>query len=261
MHSTIMFGREFCYAVEAAFVTPVLLTVGLPKSLYSFVWLISPILGFLLQPVVGLVSDRCTSRWGKRRPFILILGLLMLLGMALYLNGDAVISVLVVDRGTWKTWAIIITMLGVVLFDFAADFIDGPIKAYLFDVFTHQDKQKGLHYHALLTGLGGALGYLTGAIDWGATILGKYLGSEFHVMFFFGALVFLLCLVVHLCSIPEVPLVDTSGETKVLVKNSQPDQYGAVESVKNKNECSEMQISPKEEKLTTKADSQVTALV
>ncbi|ETE61865.1 Membrane-associated transporter protein, partial [Ophiophagus hannah] len=285
MHSTIMFGREFCYAVEAAFVTPVLLTVGLPKSLYSFVWLISPILGFLLQPVVGSVSDRCTSRWGKRRPFILILGLLMLLGMALYLNGDAVISVLVVDRGTWKMWAIIITMLGVVLFDFAADFIDGPIKAYLFDVCTHQDKQKGLHYHALLTvsyemekntpvydlkrfqihhpeaknklGLGGALGYLTGAIDWGATILGKYLGSEFHVMFFFGALVFLLCLTVHLCSIPEAPLVDTSGETKVLVKNSQPDQYGAIERVKNNSECSEIQISPKEEKLTTKADSQV----
>ncbi|KAL8204007.1 UNVERIFIED_CONTAM: hypothetical protein K2H54_066041 [Gekko kuhli] len=42
-------------------------------------------------------------------------------------------------------------MLGVVLFDFAADFIDGPIKAYLFDVCSHQDKEKGLHYHALLT--------------------------------------------------------------------------------------------------------------
>lgn len=62
------------------------------------------------------------------------------------------LTVLVVDQGTWKMWAIIITMLGVVLFDFAADFIDGPIKAYLFDVCTHQDKQKGLHYHALLTG-------------------------------------------------------------------------------------------------------------
>ncbi|KAM3848783.1 membrane-associated transporter protein [Vipera latastei] len=257
MHSTIMFGREFCYAVEAAFVTPVLLTVGLPKSLYSFVWLISPILGFLLQPVVGSISDHCSSRWGKRRPFILILGLLMLLGMAFYLNGDAVISVLVVDQGTWKTWAIIITMLGVVLFDFAADFIDGPIKAYLFDVCTHQDKQKGLHYHALLTGLGGALGYLTGAIDWGATILGKYFGSEFHVMFFCGALVFLLCLMVHLCSIPEAPLVHTGAETKVLVKTSKPDQYGAIETVKNNSENSEIQISPQQQKLTTKADVQV----
>lgn len=61
-------------------------------------------------------------------------------------------AALVPDKGTKKTWAIVITMLGVVLFDFAADFIDGPIKAYLFDVCSHEDKEKGLHYHALLTG-------------------------------------------------------------------------------------------------------------
>nr|UPQ41339.1 SLC45A2 [Python regius] len=260
MHSMIMFGREFCYAVEAAFVTPVLLTVGLPKSLYSFVWLISPILGFLLQPVVGSASDHCTSRWGKRRPFILTLGILMLLGMALYLNGDAVISVLVADRGTWKMWAIIITMLGVVLFDFAADFIDGPIKAYLFDACTHQDKQKGLHYHALLTGLGGALGYLTGAIDWGTTILGKYLGSEFHVIFCVAAVVLLLCLAVHLCSLPERPLAHVSAESEALVKNSKPGQYGAIGSDKDEHyncEYNEIQISPQQQKLTIKSDIQV----
>lgn len=92
MHSMAMFGREFCYAVEAAYVTPVLLSVGLPKSLYSVVWLLSPILGFLLQPVVGSASDYCRARWGRRRPYILTLGVMMLLGMALYLNGDTVIS-------------------------------------------------------------------------------------------------------------------------------------------------------------------------
>lgn len=92
MHSMAMFGREFCYAVEAAYVTPVLLSVGLPKSLYSMVWLLSPILGFLLQPVVGSASDHCRARWGRRRPYILTLGVMMLLGMALYLNGDAVVS-------------------------------------------------------------------------------------------------------------------------------------------------------------------------
>ncbi|XP_053889213.1 membrane-associated transporter protein isoform X2 [Malaclemys terrapin pileata] len=181
MHSMAMLGREFCYAVEAAFVTPVLLSVGLPKSLYSLVWLISPILGFVLQPVVGSASDHCTSGWGKRRPYILALGILMLLGMALYLNGDMMVSALIPERGKQRTWAIVITMLGVVLFDFAADFIDGPIKAYLFDVCSHQDKEKGLHYHALLTGLGGALGYLTGAMDWGNSVLGRFLGSEFQV--------------------------------------------------------------------------------
>ncbi|XP_048358707.1 membrane-associated transporter protein isoform X2 [Sphaerodactylus townsendi] len=260
MHSMAMFGREFCYAVEAAFVTPVLLSVGLPKSLYSLVWLISPILGFVLQPVVGSASDRCTSSWGKRRPYILALGIMMLVGMALYLNGDTVVSALIADRGSQRTWAIVITMLGVVLFDFAADFIDGPIKAYLFDVCCHHDKEKGLHYHALLTGLGGALGYLTGAIDWGHTVLGKYLGSEFQVMFFYAALVFLICLTVHLCSIPEASLATVSVESKQLLNAAKPYQYGSVGTAKNgylKNGYKEIQTLPQQRRLSGKQDVQV----
>uniref|UniRef100_A0A8C5NXT1 Solute carrier family 45, member 2 n=1 Tax=Jaculus jaculus TaxID=51337 RepID=A0A8C5NXT1_JACJA len=240
MHSMAMFGREFCYAVEAAYVTPVLLSVGLPKSLYSMVWLLSPILGFLLQPVVGSISDHCRARWGRRRPYILALGIMMLLGMALYLNGDAVVSALVANPRRKLVWAISTTMTGVVLFDFAADFIDGPIKAYLFDVCSHKDKEKGLHYHALFTGFGGALGYLLGAIDWAHLELGRVLGTEFQVMFFFSALVLIVCFIIHLCSIPEAPL-------RYVPKDISPQQapqdpslssdgmylYGSIEKVKN----------------------------
>ncbi|KAM5191911.1 membrane-associated transporter protein [Mantella aurantiaca] len=237
MHGMAMFGREFCYAVEAAFVTPVLLSVGLPRSLYSFVWLISPILGFVLQPVVGSASDHCRSRWGRRRPYILSLGVLMVLGMTLYLNGDTVISAIFKDtRGAEKRiWAIVITMLGVVAFDFAADFIDGPIKAYLFDVCSHQDKERGLHYHALLTGLGGALGYLTGAIDWGATFLGRLMGSEFQVMYFFAASVFMVLLIVHLFSIPEIPLEEhrSDTETKPLLARDGLSAYGSIDKAQH----------------------------
>ncbi|KAM9331024.1 membrane-associated transporter protein [Gastrophryne carolinensis] len=238
MHSMAMFGREFCYAVEAAYVTPVLLSVGLPKSLYSFVWLISPILGFILQPVVGSASDHCHSRWGRRRPYILSLGILMVLGMTLYLNGDTAVSAIYNNQVTTekKTWAIVITMLGVVAFDFAADFIDGPIKAYLFDVCSHQDKERGLHYHALFTGLGGGLGYLTGAIDWGSTFLGRLMGSEFQVMFFFAASVFMALLIVHLCSIPEVPLDESKEpETKLLLVHNGLSAYGSIEKTQNGN--------------------------
>ncbi|NXD82216.1 S45A2 protein, partial [Halcyon senegalensis] len=254
MHSMAMFGREFCYAVEAAFVTPVLLSVGLPKNLYSLVWLISPILGFVLQPVVGSASDRCTCSWGRRRPYILVLGIIMLLGMTLYLNGDVIISAFIGERDKQQTWAIIITMLGVVLFDFAADFIDGPIKAYLFDVCSHQDKEKGLHYHALFTGLGGALGYLTGAMDWGQTVLGYSLASEFQVIFFFAASVFLVCLTIHLRSIPEVPLRYENEETKFLLEVTESYKYSSIEEeIKNgylKSSCAEIKAGAKPGKYT-----------
>ncbi|KAF5903709.1 membrane-associated transporter protein, partial [Clarias magur] len=208
MHAMVMFGREFCYAVEAAFVTPVLLSVGLPRSLYSLVWLISPVLGFILQPVIGSASDYCRSAWGRRRPYILTLGVMMLIGITLFLNGDAVVS---------------------------ADFIDGPVKAYLFDVCSYQDKERGLHYHALLTGLGGACGYLTGAMDWGHSALGALLGSEYQVIYFFSALTWGFFLTVHLFSIPEKPL-GKQNSTEPLVHGSsllQPSvmngsTYGAV---------------------------------
>ncbi|XP_005078069.1 membrane-associated transporter protein [Mesocricetus auratus] len=246
MHSMAMFGREFCLAVEAAYVTPVLLSLGLPKSLYSMVWLLSPILGFLLQPVVGSVSDHCRARWGRRRPYILALGIMMLLGMALYLNGDAVVSALVANPRRKLVWAVTITMIGVVLFDFSADFIDGPIKAYLFDVCSHQDKEKGLHYHALFTGFGGTLGYLLGAVDWVHLELGRLLGTEFQVMFFFSGLVFTVCFITHLCSIPEAPLRDGAQDPPAcpvpqgLLSADEVQQYGSIEKVEHSDAETEL---------------------
>ena len=69
-----------------------------------------------------------------------------------------------------RIWAIVVVMLGVVLFDFAADFIDGPIKAYLFDVCSYQDKERGLHYHALLTGLWNRTGRPSSTFNRGSPI-------------------------------------------------------------------------------------------
>ncbi|XP_016365635.1 membrane-associated transporter protein [Sinocyclocheilus rhinocerous] len=233
MHGMVMFGREFCYAVEAAFVTPVLLSVGLPKHLYSLVWLISPVLGFVLQPVIGSASDYCRSPWGRRRPYILLLGIMMLVGLTLFLNGDAVTSAILQDRNVKRTWAIVVVMFGVVLFDFAADFIDGPIKAYLFDVCSHRDKERGLHYHALLTGLGGACGYLIGAMDWGHSALGVVLGSEYQVIYFFSSLTWGIFLTMHLFSIPEKPLMkdhssDSCTAASLLLEDPHHNGYGAV---------------------------------
>ncbi|KAG2465290.1 S45A4 protein, partial [Polypterus senegalus] len=90
MHGAVMFGREFCYAMETALVTPVLLQIGLPEQYYSLTWFLSPILGLIFTPVIGSASDRCTLRWGRRRPFILALCVGVLLGVALFLNGSVI---------------------------------------------------------------------------------------------------------------------------------------------------------------------------
>lgn len=64
--------------------------VGLPEQYYSLTWFLSPILGLLFTPLIGSASDRCTLRWGKRRPFILALCMGVLIGVALFLNGSLI---------------------------------------------------------------------------------------------------------------------------------------------------------------------------
>lgn len=64
------------------------------KRLYSLVYLIIPLVGFFFQPVIGVLSDRCQSRFGPRRPFILVLSIASLIGLLFILNGSEIGSLL-----------------------------------------------------------------------------------------------------------------------------------------------------------------------
>lgn len=52
--------------------TPYLLELGLTKSRVSLVWIAGPLSGLLTQPTVGIISDRFKSKWGRRRPFMVV---------------------------------------------------------------------------------------------------------------------------------------------------------------------------------------------
>ncbi|KAK1900845.1 Proton-associated sugar transporter A [Dissostichus eleginoides] len=168
----VLFGIEFSYAMETAYVTPVLLQMGLPDQFYSLVWFISPILGFLVQPLLGAWSDRCKSRFGRRRPFIFALAIGALLGLTLVLNGRDIGGALA-DTASNHKWGIILTVCGVVLMDFSADSADNPSHAYMMDVCSPEDQDRGLNIHALLAGLGGGFGYIVGGINWDKTQFGS----------------------------------------------------------------------------------------
>ncbi|XP_058530702.1 proton-associated sugar transporter A isoform X1 [Ochotona princeps] len=213
----ILFGIEFSYAMETAYVTPVLLQMGLPDQLYSLVWFISPILGFLLQPLLGAWSDRCASRFGRRRPFILVLAIGALLGLSLLLNGRDIGAALA-DTATNHKWGILLTVCGVVLMDFSADSADNPSHAYMMDVCGPVDQDRGLNIHALLAGLGGGFGYVVGGIHWDKTRFGRALGGQLRVIYIFTAITLSVSTVLTLVSIPERPL-RPPGERRAAMKS------------------------------------------
>uniref|UniRef100_A0A3Q2PJI9 Solute carrier family 45 member 4 n=1 Tax=Fundulus heteroclitus TaxID=8078 RepID=A0A3Q2PJI9_FUNHE len=202
MHAAVMFGREFCYAMETALVTPVLLQIGLPEQYYSLTWFLSPILGLMFTPLIGSASDRCTLRWGRRRPFILALCMGVLLGVALFLNGS-LIGLSVGDSPNSQPIGIVLTVVGVVVLDFCADASEGPIRAYLLDVADADEQDMALNIHGLSAGLGGAVGYMLGGLDWKGTALGRAFKSQEQVLFLFAGIIFIISVTLHMLSIPE----------------------------------------------------------
>lgn len=69
--SLVVFGIEICYAAETAFVSPLLQKIGVPVQFMSMVWGLSPLIGFFVCPILGILSDNCRWKMGRRRPFII----------------------------------------------------------------------------------------------------------------------------------------------------------------------------------------------
>uniref|UniRef100_A0A8C7UGL0 Solute carrier family 45 member 1 n=1 Tax=Oncorhynchus mykiss TaxID=8022 RepID=A0A8C7UGL0_ONCMY len=244
----VLFGIEFSYAMETAYVTPVLLQMGLPDQFYSLVWFTSPILGFLFQPLLGAWSDRCTSRFGRRRPFILALAIGALLGLTLVLNGRD-IGAAVADTATNHKWGIILTICGVVLMDFSADSADNPSHAYMMDVCLPEDQDRGLNIHALLAGLGGGFGYIVGGINWDHTDFGRSMGGQLRIIYMFTSVTLVISTCMTLNSIPERPLPKTQLQKGSLkspslpLPPSPPDPQGAGLGLEEEEEVTGLNMS------------------
>ncbi|XP_054473666.1 proton-associated sugar transporter A isoform X4 [Anoplopoma fimbria] len=173
--------------METAYVTPVLLQMGLPDQFYSLVWFISPILGALF-------------------------------GLTLVLNGRD-IGVALADTASNHKWGIILTVCGVVLMDFSADSADNPSHAYMMDVCSPEDQDRGLNIHALLAGLGGGFGYIVGGINWDQTQFGRSMGGQLRVIYMFTSITLVFATAMTLMSIPERPLPKNKNSSKTHLKS------------------------------------------
>ncbi|KAK7315459.1 hypothetical protein VNO77_34006 [Canavalia gladiata] len=68
--ASIAAGIQFGWALQLSLLTPYVQLLGVPHTWAAFIWLCGPISGLVVQPIVGYYSDRSTSRFGRRRPFI-----------------------------------------------------------------------------------------------------------------------------------------------------------------------------------------------
>ncbi|CAF0792429.1 unnamed protein product [Adineta steineri] len=211
--SAVVCGIEFCYAAETAFVSPILLQLGLPVIFMTWIWCLPPLIGFFLVPILGSLSDKCNTRIGRRRPFIIIYSIGILIGLLLVANGRTI--------GQWfgdlnytslnqtslpflsHKVGTIITILGVILLDLDCDACQSPSRAYLLDVTNPDQQSLGLTTFTAMAGLGGSLGYFLGGIPWEKTALARILGDHIHVLFTIVWMIFIICLMLTVTAAKE----------------------------------------------------------
>ena len=86
--NAVVCGLEFCASAAFTYIPPMLLKSGIPEERMSIVLGIGPFLGFFFVPMIGRASDRCRSSFGRRRPFILGLGLLLIISLVIIPYGE-----------------------------------------------------------------------------------------------------------------------------------------------------------------------------
>lgn len=230
--SLIITGIEFAYSAETAFVSPILLSIGIQHQHMTMVWALSPLLAFFISPLLGSVSDRCNSRFGRRRPIIAILSVGLILGLILapygrdigrYLGdagGGVTLANLTNDDPAafeYKTvnvdtnssgffWAILFTVCGTLLLDFNADNCQTPSRAYLLDMCVPEEQAHALSTFTLMSGVGGTMGYALGAINWDKTIFSNFIGDNIKTVFTLVTVIFFIAMLCTITSFREIPL-------------------------------------------------------
>lgn len=264
-------GIELAYASETAFVSPTLLKIGVQHQHMTLVWALSPIVGFFLTPLLGSLSDRCHHPMGRRRPFIILLSIGVLLGLLLVPNGEDIgyslgdyyslpnstmtmvknqtkilphrttaiesdqeFSEMLTTESYSHTWGIFFTILGTVLLDFDADACQSPSRAYLLDVTLPEDHARGLSTFTIMAGLGGAVGYSLGGINWDATRIGVALGGHVRAVFTLITFIFVFCVAATITSFREVPLAILESFSSIDDEKGEGTQsYGAMDQIED----------------------------
>lgn len=195
--------------------TPYLLELGLTKSKISLVWVAGPLSGLIMQPVVGVVADRSTSRWGRRRPYmffgtILVSMFLLLLGWT-----KEVVRYFIKDEAAAKSANVYVAVFSIYGIDFAINAVQGSCRGLIVDTLPIEKQQMGSSWASRMVAVGKMVGYAAGAADLRA-IFGPMLGdTQFKQLTGVAALTLCLTVATTSWAVTERVLVN-DGMAKAL---------------------------------------------
>lgn len=201
------FGIQFSFGLQQSSMSPIYSYLGADEASLPYLWLAGPVTGLLVQPVIGAMSDRTISRWGRRTPYFLIGAILCSLGLL----------AMPFSPTLWMAASLLWIL------DAANNVTMEPYRAYVSDRLDKEQHSIGFLTQSAFTGLGQTLAYLTPSLLVFAGMNKNAVNASHipHIViaaFMIGAVFSLASVLWSLKTTPELPM---SAEEIAVIK-SQP---------------------------------------
>ena len=212
------FGVQIAYALQSGNISRIFRTLGADPHSLSFFWILPPLMGILVQPIVGTLSDKTWTRWGRRIPYLFVGAAVAVAVMCLLPNAGSF--------GMAVGTALIFGLFALMLLDTSINMAMQPFKMLVGDMVNEEQKAKAYSIQSFLCNAGSVVGFLFPFIF---TWLGlKNVAPEGVVpdsviwSFYIGAAILILCVIY----------------TVLKVKEWNPQEYREYNPVEEKNETS-----------------------
>ncbi len=195
------FGVQIAYALQSANISRIFSTLGADPHSLSYFWILPPLAGIIIQPIIGVLSDRTWTRFGRRIPYLFVGAVVAVAVMALLPNAGSF--------GMSVATAMIFGLIALMMLDTSINIAMQPFKMMVGDLVN--EKQKGLAYsiQSFLCNAGSLAGYLFPFIL--ATIGVSNIAPEGVVpdsviySFYIGAAILILCVLYTTFNVKEFP--------------------------------------------------------
>jgi maltose/moltooligosaccharide transporter len=139
------FGLQYSFGLQQANMSPIYSYLGAQESKLPYLWLAGPITGLIIQPIVGAMSDKTNTRWGRRTPYFLIGAVFC----------SICLFVMPFSSSVWMAASILWIL------DAANNITQEPYRAFISDKLEESQHPIGFLTQSAFTGLGQTLSYLT----------------------------------------------------------------------------------------------------
>ena len=146
------FGVQIAYALQSANISRIFATLGADPHSLSYFWILPPLMGILVQPIVGTLSDKTWTRFGRRIPYLFIGSAVAVLVMCLLPNSGSF--------GLTISAALVFGLVALMFLDTSINMAMQPFKMLVGDMVNEEQKAKAYSIQSFLCNAGSVVGYV-----------------------------------------------------------------------------------------------------